>query len=372
MNHVGNTIDCRSEAVESVSSAVVAAKGLNGLDEKVAALRTAATYPGAISRVSTIETHFAWVFLVGEHAYKLKKPVVYPGMDLRPLSARRVSCEAELRLNRRLAPSVYFDVVSLVRTADGALRIGTDGQVVDWLVHMRRLPADAMLDRAIADRVDRGNLLTVLGTTLARFYRAQPRVTFDPGQYTARIAGQIHADRRALCAPQLQIEPRLLESAVRATWSAFCALESELARRAAEDRIVEAHGDLRPEHICLEDPPCVIDSLEFSKDLRTLDPAEELGYLWIECEEAGDLGAAREVLEGYRSESGDPVSDRLLDFYRSRRSLVRAKIIAWHLCDPAVSALAPWREKAEVYVARAERYARLAIEGCAASVPDGH
>ncbi|HEV8332728.1 MAG TPA: hypothetical protein VGQ22_14990 [Steroidobacteraceae bacterium] len=124
---------------------------------------------------------------------------------------------------------------------------------------------------------------------------------------------------------------------------------------------MEAHGDLRPEHICLSDPPCIIDSLEFSKDLRTLDPAEELAFLWIECEQAGSARAAAAVLEAYWQGSGDRVSERLLDFYRSRRAMVRAKIIAWHLQDPAVVDLAPWRELAHAYLARTEHYARRVV-----------
>ena len=83
-----------------------------------------ATYREHPASVETIETHFAWVFLCGERAYKLKKPVNVPGMDLSTLEARRLSCAEELRLNRRLAPDVYLDVVPLVRAADATLRVG--------------------------------------------------------------------------------------------------------------------------------------------------------------------------------------------------------------------------------------------------------
>lgn len=103
----------------------------DGLEDKVQALRLVATYPEQPAAVEAIETHFAWVFLVGERAYKLKKPVAVPGMDLRTLDARRLSCAEELRLNRRLAPDVYLDVVPLVRGADATLRVGGKGSIVD-------------------------------------------------------------------------------------------------------------------------------------------------------------------------------------------------------------------------------------------------
>lgn len=331
------------------------------LAEKVRALKSPASYPDRASAVAAIETHFAWVFLVDDHAYKLKKPTGNPATDLRSLDARRESCAEELRLNRALAPDVYLDIVPLARGADGRLRVAGAGTVVDWLIRMRRLPAQLMLDRAIAAGTIAPAALPAVGVMLAKFYRAQPQVVFAPERYVARIAEQIHVDRRALFNPALALDYCHVQSALTATWRAVAAVEGELEQRARDGRIVEAHGDLRPEHICLSDPPCVIDSLEFSVDLRTLDPAEELAFLWIECEQAGGAWAAEQILTAYCNESSDPVSNRLLDFYRSRRALVRAKIIAWHLLDPSVMSLAPWGERAAAYLALAEYYASCVI-----------
>lgn len=332
-----------------------------GLSARVRALHSPETYPHPTADVAAIETHFAWVFLVGNLAYKLKKPVRYGRLDLRELETRRWSCEEELRLNRRLAADVYLDVVPLVQQGD-RFRIGErEGVVVDWLVKMRRLPQTLMLDRAIRDGTVAEPALEALGRRLAEFYRTQPHMAFEPEQYITRIAEQIHADRRALLEPELHLHTDCLRAALKAMWCAFSYVEPELAQRALENRIVEAHGDLRPEHVCLEDPPCVIDSLEFSKDLRTLDPVEELAFLWVECEHEGDESAARKVFESYQRASGDPVSERLIDFYRSRRALVRAKIVAWHLHDPAVMNLAPWAERADGYIKVAERYALRAM-----------
>lgn len=330
----------------------------NELARKVCALESPAAYPEAAAAVVAIETHFAWVFLAGDFAYKLKKPSGNPLSDLRSLDARRLSCEEEVRLNRPLAQDIYLGVTPLVEGTDGRLRAGGAGKVVDWLVRMRRLPAGLMLDRAIASGAAVPARLSALGLWLAQFYRRQPRAVFDPDQYVERIAEQIRCDRHALFAPELKLDEHHVQSALAAIWCAAARLEDELRDRARAGRIVEAHGDLKPEHICLIDPPCVIDALEFSKDLRILDPAEELSYLWIECERLGSAQAAAYVLEGYCRASRDPVSERLLDFYRGRRAMVRAKIIAWHLLDPTVMTAAPWRELAHTYLATAESYAR--------------
>jgi uncharacterized protein len=328
------------------------------LARKVCALESPAAYPDETSSVVALETHFAWVFLAGDYAYKLKKPSGNPLSDLRSLEARRASCEEEVRLNRLLAQDIYLGIAPLVEGADRRLRVGGTGRIVDWLVRMRRLPAALMLDRAIAAGTASPAQLSALGLWLAQFYRGRPRVTVDPDQYVERIAEQIRCDRHALFAAELKLGERHVEAALAAVWSAHARLEDELRERARAGRIVEAHGDLKPEHICLVDPPCVIDCLEFSKDLRTLDPAEDLSYLWIECERLGGTQAAAYVLEGYCRASRDPVSEQLLSFYRSRRALVRAKVVAWHLLDPAVRAVAPWRDLAHTYLATAESYAR--------------
>lgn len=328
------------------------------LARKVAALESPAAYPDEASSIVALETHFAWVFLAGDYAYKLKKPSGNPLSDLRSLDARRASCEEEVRLNRPLAQDIYLGVVPLAVGTDGRMRVGGTGTIVDWLVRMRRLPAALMLDRAIASGTASPAQLSALGLWLAQFYRGRPHVSFDPDQYVERIAEQIRRDRQALLAPELKLDDRHVQAALAAMWCAHAGLEDELRERAQAGRIVEAHGDLKPEHICLIDPPCVIDCLEFSKDLRTLDPAEDLAYLWIECERLGGAQAAAYVLEGYCRASRDPVSERLLNFYRSRRAMMRAKIVAWHLLDPAIMAVAPWRELAHTYLTTAESHAR--------------
>jgi len=335
------------------------------LEDKVAALRSPLAYAERPKVIRAIETHFAWVFLTDDHAFKLKKPMRTAYLDLSGVAARRYNCSEELRLNQRLAQGIYLDVVPLTMAADGALRVGGDGIVVDWLVKMRRLPSALMLDRAIVAGVVPAAPLAAVGRLLARFYRAQPSIAFDPRDYVARIRSQMEQDRSDLRAPGLGLTPGLVEAVAAAHTVACFRLEAELMLRARERRIIEGHGDLRPEHICLTEPPCVIDALEFSLDLRTLDPGEELAFLSVECERLGDVRPADTVLREYRTESGDPISRRLLDFYRSRRATVRAKLVAWHLKDPAYSGRGDWRVQAERYLERARVYAQGASDEAA-------
>jgi uncharacterized protein len=331
------------------------------LEAKVQALQSPAAYEDCPRSVESVETHFAWVFLTDELAYKLKKPARTDYMDLTGIAARQFDCAEEVRLNRRLAPDTYLGVRPLVRAPDGSLRVNGSGQVLDWLVLMRRLPSSSQLSRAIATRTASAAALTEVGRTLAEFYRQQRCIDFEPVAYVERMAAQIREDRKALYARELQLDPERICSATAKVWCAFAATEAELSTRALERRIVEAHGDLRPEHIFLGHPPRIIDALEFSLDLRTLDPGEELAFLRMECARAGGAREAQAILESCLQSCSDPISVRLLQFYESRRAMVRAKLMAWHLCDPKLSALAPWREQAHSYLDHAEACAGQAI-----------
>lgn len=331
------------------------------LQDKVRALRDCTAYDHAAGPIETIETHFAWVFLDSEYAYKLKKPARIGVLDQTTLAARKSSCAEEVRLNRRLAPRVYLGVDALVRREDGSLHVGGQGEIVDWLVKMRRLPSQLMLDRAIeSGTLCRARLIAV-GELLAQFYARQHVIEFSPDAYLRRIAARIQSDASQLAAPELMLSSELVESLSRVALAACEHVREDLQGRASQRRIVEGHGDLRPEHICLSDPPCIIDALEFSLDLRTLDPGEELAFLGVECERLGDAEAGERVLASYLRSSQDPITARLIDFYRCRGATVRALVTAWHLRDPLVRNDKPWRARAESYLGKAREYAQCAL-----------
>ena len=318
-------------------------------------MRDPARYPGGVRRIETIETHYAWVFLTDAHAYKLKKPMCVDRMDHRTLAARRASCVAELQLNRRLAPGVYESVVALARDARGELGVERAGEPVEWLVKMRRLPREAFLDRAIAAGTAGRSAVRAAAAHLADFYRRATPVPIDPRAYVERIAAQVAANRSALRATDLGL-PRAPIDAVEAAQRHFLAGHADLlAARAIAGRFIEGHGDLRPEHVYIGTPPCVIDCLEFDRDLRLLDPAEEIEYLALECDGLGAPWIGEVFAEAYRAATGDAPPRPLRDFYRAHRAARRALIVGWHLRDPAYRDLEDWRSRAVGYLRLATR-----------------
>jgi aminoglycoside phosphotransferase family enzyme len=327
------------------------------LDAKVAWLRRPESFIDAPEAVEAIETHFAWVFLSQRFAYKLKKPLLVREIDCTTLAARRASCELEVALNRRLAEQVYIGVVPLVRR-DAGFALDADGEPVEWLVKMHRLPRERMLDRAAAHGVTDADLGAVLDK-LDAFYRRTVRAPWDGTAYRSHLARRIERYSTELASVDFRANGAKVQAAAD-DLIRFVAEHVDLFdARIAAGRVVDAHGDLRPEHICLEHPPQIIDCLEFSATLRLLDTAEEIAFLALECERLGypELAARLCTLYGVH----DRVDAELFSFYRRSRALVRAVICAWRLREPELGAAAQlWRERTTWYLDVAAGSAALA------------
>jgi aminoglycoside phosphotransferase family enzyme len=327
------------------------------LERKVAFLRDPLAYPDRPGRVDTVETHMAWVFLTDRYAFKLKKPARYDSLDFSTLDARQRTCEEELRLNRRLAPDVYLDIVPLILRADGELALGGEGRVIDWLVKMRRLPADRMLDRAIAQGEAAAEDVRALATLLADFYQRLQPVEIDAADYRSTFVAEMDVTRKAVASLNDPTRQNRLESIHRRLLSFLADRAGLFERRLAEKRIVEGHGDLRPEHVYLDGVPRIIDCLEFSRPLRVLDAADELGYLSLECERLGAAWIGPILFETYGARTGDRPPPELIDFYKCFRATVRFRIAILHMAEPGRMTAAQWLARADVYAALAERYA---------------
>ena len=326
------------------------------LEEKVAFLSSPEAYGERLGHVEVIETHMSWLFLTPRHVYKIKKPVHNEYFDFRSLNARRHNCVEEVRLNRRLAPEVYLGVVALTVESESGLRIGGQGEPVEYLVQMQRLPAERMLDSLMKqDGLTEGEMDEV-ARVLISFYAQSPLQPLTSHQYCQRYQGYVDAQARELINPTFRLSREQVEE-VAQRQSLYIQQASELGLHSRAGHLIEAHGDLRPEHICLTQPPVMIDCLEFSQELRTLDPVDELAYLSLECEMAGKAWVGNRILQAYMRAVPDLIPEQLVCFYKSYRALLRAKLSARHLLDPSVSRRRHWTEKAKRYLAVAQQYA---------------
>jgi len=311
--------------------------------------------------VELVETHFSWVFLLDGLAYKMKKPVRRGSMDYRSIARRERACRDELRLNRRLARSVYLGVVSLVRRPSGGLELGR-GRPLDWMVKMRRLPAARMLDRAIASNTVTRRDVKALTDLLSHFFQHARRRPMSSRAYLARLRAGVSENRRELCARDLGLNHRRVEQVTRAQLEFIKESAALLGERGSH--LIDGHGDLRAEHVYLgsrSDPACVIDCLEFDDDLRRLDPAEEMAFLGLECIQRGASDLGHRLLRRVQMAAGDPVPDALMYFYMSERASIQAMIAAWHLRDANLPhEPRRWRARANYYLKDAMRHIQLA------------
>ncbi len=327
----------------------------------------------AMAGVETvIETHMAFVFLTADSAFKLKKPVSFGYFDHRTLAARATACREEVRLNRALAADVYLGTVPLVlgKTSlelRGTGEPGGTGAVVDWLVRMRRLPAERMLDALIMARqaspshadVTQADMAQVVAH-LARFYRQQQLSPPPSGLYLAHLQREQAVNSRNLAEMARFLPGIPLPEVTTDLEDRIARMRPEISAREAAGLVVEGHGDLRPEHVCLTDPPVIFDRVETALELRVIDVFDEVGYLAAECTILGrpDLGDG--LMRGLSDAGFAPPSADLHATHAMFRLVTRARLALDHLRDPSPPTPGKWPARARLYLTEALRLSGLA------------
>lgn len=326
---------------------------MTDLEEKVRFLSRPHTYGPDVERVELRETHMSWVFLTARHVYKLKKPITYSHLDFSTVESRRRNCELELRLNRRLAKDVYLGIVPLRHDTSG-LNLDGAGEIVDWLVHMKRLPEADMLDQRINERRLSRTDIEKLATLLADFFaQLPPQIDMS---YLEHLSREQPINRSVLERPELGFGEtaapllNLLDGAIEQ-------MRPKLEARIAAGCMVEGHGDLRPEHVCLNDSPKIIDCLEFNRRMRIIDPFDELNYLGLECEMEGAAWIRPVLIEGLEQRIGTRPEPAVMALYGTFRALMRARLSAAHLLEEHIRKPKKWAPLTLRYLALAEREA---------------
>lgn len=326
------------------------------LETKVEFLKKPEAYQEPYSSIEAIETHMSWVFLTDQHAYKLKKPIKYSFLDLSQLKARYLNCRCELEINQALAPGFYLEARALCQGDSPSfypLGKTLKGKIVDWLVQMKRFPREKTLKRLIQQHsVDKGRLKEA-AFILSRFYQRSSPDKTPCNDYCHRLKRYLTENFNTLSQPRYGLDQIQVQAIHARQFSLLDGLSGHIEQRAQQGKIIECHGDLRPEHICLLSPPIFVDRLEFNPELRTMDPIDELSYLALECELLGEPEIGKVFFEIYQSQSQDQPPTELLSFYKSLRACVRARISAWHLDDPRVSDKDKWQRTSKMYLEQA-------------------
>lgn len=336
-----------------MSSSANLASGDASHELALAALRSSAQ-PGELE---VIETHMSWVFLLRDQVLKLKKPVCQAFLDFTQIDYREAFCREEVRLNARLAPGIYQGLMALTLVDGRPLLVNEtlvhrSSDVVDWLVHMKRLPRARMLDEAMAHRTVLAGDVDALVRTLADFYRTAVPANISPMQHVDRMLQELRLSSRVLLDPRWVVPGAA--QAIQQMRTGLALHQAALGSRALSGRIVDGHGDLRPEHVCLLHPPVVIDCIEFSASLRQVDPFNEMAFLALECRMSGAGWIGERVMSGCARALGDRPSHTVLQLYTAHRALVRARLSVAHLLDPQPRTPERWIPQARRYVMHAQ------------------
>ncbi len=323
----------------------------------LAALGDPALYPHPVRRVELIQTHISWVLLTGRYAYKIKKPVNLGFLDFTTLAARRHYCEEELRLNRRLAPDLYLDVVPITGTAQRPAFAGA-GPALEYAVKMKEFAQSALLDNALARDEVSATTIEELARKIAEFHAQLAPQASTPGH---------DADATVLAPARENFEQMLplldapadiaILTAIRDwTLREYSAHAEQFRHRYAEGSVRECHGDLHLGNIVLLDGAAIpFDCLEFNPALRWMDVMSEVAFLMMDLEAHGRRDLAFTFVSTYLEASGDYAGVRLLPFYVAYRAVVRAKINLIRATQPGV--MPAQRQRA---MADCQRYIALA------------
>jgi aminoglycoside phosphotransferase family enzyme/predicted kinase len=319
------------------------------LAELIAQLSRPEAFGPGVSKVEVHQTHISVVFLAGESAWKVKKPVRFDFLDFSTLERRRHFCAEEVRLNRRHAPDVYLGVVPITRRASpglaaGELRIGGEGEVVEWAVHMRRLPADAtLLQKLKRGEVER-ELIERVAQRVADFHRRAEST--DAMKAAGRFDAVAASVRKVVATAGAQfgttisrgvfarLEHRLDETLDRLRPLIDFRAECGLTR--------DTHGDLHLDHVYHfpDRPPpgdlVLVDCIEFNERFRQTDPVADMAFLVMDLTFHGRRDLAASFADAYFRAANDDEGRALLPLYTAYRAGVRGMVDGLTLAEPEV------------------------------------
>jgi aminoglycoside phosphotransferase family enzyme/predicted kinase len=325
------------------------------------AMTDPAFYPHPVPRLERRDTHISTVFLTGQWAYKLKKPVDFGFLNFVELSDRLHFCQQEVLLNQRFSQGIYQGVVRICRDPAGKFVLDGCGEPLEYAVKMAQLSEESCLK----ERLRRGTVsradLEALGRYLAGFYqhtRRSPEIDHfgDPqviGFNVEENFRQVESFTAGLLDPKRWALLREVSRSFLKRWHHL------FIRRIEAGRVRDGHGDLRSDHIYFHDGIQIIDCIEFNERFRYGDVAADLAFLYMDMDHRGHAVSGRILLAAYVAAAEDPEVYILLDFYAAYRAMVMVKVHCLRFAEaPSEPALqAALQRQARRYLEQAYRYA---------------
>ncbi len=329
------------------------------LHKLVTALQQPALFPHPVARFDVIETHISIILLTGPYAYKFKKPVDFSFLDFSTLEKRRHFCEEELRLNRRLAPELYREVVPV----SAGPKLGGDGEGIEYVIRMREFEQASQFDSLLDAGLLKPSHIDALALRIAKFH-AGADVAAAQSNYgnPAAVKAPVEENFEQIlnCMHEAQKSTRLEHLQ---DWSGktFQRLQADLQARKEHGFIRECHGDLHLRNVALvDDTPVAFDCIEFNDKLRWIDTISEIAFMVMDLDHRGQPGLASRFLNAWLEQSGDYAGVPLLRYYLVYRAMVRAKVdcLRAHQTDVDAATRETILQDYHAYLELGERYTK--------------
>jgi aminoglycoside phosphotransferase family enzyme/predicted kinase len=326
-------------------------------------LKNPAFYGPHVISVQLIQTHISYVALTGSYAYKVKKPVNFGFLDFSTLDKRKYFCEEELRLNKRLCPDMYLDVLPITKT-DSTLELDGDGPIVEYVLKMKEFPQECIMTNMLQQGKISEETIDRLCTILVDFYNTQ-----EPTEEIIKY-GELPSVKQNVDENFDQTKPMIDLTVPKETFwfikelvAKFFERKKEVfGCRMKEGRIYDCHGDLHSGNIALVDDDIhIFDCIEFNDRFRFCDVASDIGFLAMDLDYLNYPYLSSHFIQKYVEKSHDTSVYSVLNFYKSYRAFVRGKVHGFQLNDPHID-LAKKNslvETAKKYFDLSRYYARL-------------
>jgi len=315
-------------------------------------LKTPSFFDNDVESVNVLQTHISFVALTGRYAYKVKKPVNFGFLDFSTLEKRKYYCEEEIRLNRRLCPDIYLDVVPIT-LEDNKMVLGGSGQVVDYAVKMKEFPQKQIMTKLLQQgKVNEGTIDSICNI-LVDFY-ISGESTENIKQYGSIESVRKNTDEnfeQTESVVDITIPKETYDYIQGATDMLYRKRGDVFNRRIKEGHIRDCHGDLHSGNIVVSDKIYIFDCIEFNKRFRYCDVASDIGFLAMDLDFLNHPYLSSYLIKRYVEKSGDKSIFDVLNFYKCYRAYVRGKVIGFKLDDPNIDE----KEKQEI-VETAKKY----------------
>jgi aminoglycoside phosphotransferase family enzyme len=315
------------------------------------------TYPESTGKIELIQTHISFVFLTDQYVYKVKKPVNFGFLDFSNLEKRRLNCEKELLLNRRLCPDIYLEVVTINKSK--TLKIKGSGETVEYALKMKRLPQDRLMTHLLRDcKVDKKTIDNI-AKIVAKFH-SEAQTNSEINEFGGLRIVKTNWDENFTQTTKyinqtiLKVDFDLIHSKI----NDFMAKKKALFEsRVDGKRIRDCHGDLHSGNIFVTDQICIFDAIEFNDRFRYSDVASDVAFLAMDLDYQNRRDLSEYFIAQYLVYSKDAQLKQLLPFYKCYRAYVRGKVISFRLDDPNINI-----EEKNSAIKDAQAYFRLAAE----------